>query len=100
MDMTWVTDRIALGGGIWNDENMAKLAGHGGTHVIDMQVEFDDRPLAQPYGIAVLYNPTEDDFQPKPALLPHDGADFALAARDGPDATLYLHCRARVHRAP
>ncbi len=100
MDMTWVTDRIALGGGIWNDENMAKLAEHGVTHVIDMQVEFDDRPLAQPYGIAVLYNPTEDDFQPKPARLLQDGVDFALAALDGPDAKLYIHCAAGVHRAP
>jgi len=29
MDMTWVTDQIALGGGIWNDENMEELVRHG-----------------------------------------------------------------------
>ena len=100
MDMTWVTDRIAVGGGIWNDENMAELARHGVTHVIDMQIEFDDRPLAKPYDIAVLYNPTDDDFQPKPASLFQHGVDFALAALDEPEAKLYIHCAAGVHRAP
>ena len=42
MDMTWVTDRIAVGGGIWVEEQMAEVAQAGVTHVIDMQIEFDD----------------------------------------------------------
>ena len=46
MDITWLTDRIAVGGGIWNAENMAKVARAGITHIIDMQIEFDDTPLA------------------------------------------------------
>jgi protein-tyrosine phosphatase len=65
-----------------------------------MQIEFDDRPLAKPYDIAVLYNPTDDDFQPKPASLFQHGVDFALAALDEPEAKLYIHCAAGVHRAP
>jgi protein-tyrosine phosphatase len=100
MDITWVTDRIAIGGGIWNDENMAELAGIGISHIIDMQTEFDDRPLAKPYGISVLYNPTDDDFQPKPPRLFRTGVKFALAALDEPGAKLYVHCAAGVHRAP
>jgi hypothetical protein len=51
MDMTWVTDQIALGGGIWNDENMEELVRQGVTHIINMQIEFDDRPLAEPYPV-------------------------------------------------
>jgi len=51
MDMTWLTDRIALGGGIWNEKNMAELAQAGITHIIDMQIEFDDTPLAEPHGV-------------------------------------------------
>ena len=47
MDITWLTDRLAVGGGIWNDENMAALVRLGVTHIINMQIEFDDRPLAQ-----------------------------------------------------
>ena len=56
MDMTWVTGRIALGGGIWSPENMAAVARAGITHIIDMQIEFDDTPLAEPHGrlVAVL----------------------------------------------
>ena len=43
MDMTWLTDRIAVGGGIWTADNMAAVARAGVTHIIDMQIEFDDR---------------------------------------------------------
>ena len=100
MDMTWVTDRIAVGGGIWNDENMQELVKRGVTHIIDMQIEFDDRPLAEPYPVEVLFNPTEDDFQPKPPQLFQAGVQFALDALEEPDSKVYVHCAAGVHRAP
>jgi protein-tyrosine phosphatase len=100
MDMTWVTDRIAVGGGIWNEENMQELVRKGVTHIIDMQIEFDDRPLAEPHGVQVLYNPTDDDFQLKPPDLFQRGIDFALKALEEPKAAVYIHCAAGVHRAP
>jgi protein-tyrosine phosphatase len=100
MDITWVTERIALGGGIWNARNMEELAQSGVTHVLDMQIEFDDRPLAEAHGVQVLWNPTDDDFLPKSAELLKRGVDFALEALDDPEARLYVHCAAGVHRAP
>jgi protein-tyrosine phosphatase len=100
MDMTWVTERIALGGGIWNARNMEELAQTGVTHVVNMQIEFDDRPLAEPYGIRVLWNPTDDDFLPKPPELLKRGVDFALEAMNEQEARVYVHCAAGVHRAP
>jgi len=100
MDMSWVTDRIALGGGIWNARNMEELAQAGITHVIDMQLEFDDRPLAAPFGVQVLWNPTDDDFLPKSPELLGRGVDFALQALEDPEARIYIHCAAGVHRAP
>jgi len=100
MDLTWITDRIAVGGGIWNDENMAELVRYGVTHIINMQIEFDDRPLAEGYPVTVLHNPTDDDFLPKPPQLFQAGVDFALEALDEPDAKIYIHCAAGVHRAP
>ena len=100
MDMTWVTDRIAVGGGIWNDQNMEELVTMGVTHIIDMQIEFDDRPVAEPYGVKVLYNPTDDDFQVKPPELFQKGVEFALEALDDPHSKIYIHCAAGVHRAP
>lgn len=98
--MTWVTDRIAVGGGIWNEENMAELVRMGVTHVINMQIEFDDRPLAQGHPVTVLHNPTDDDFLPKPPQLFQNGVDFALDALDEPATKVYIHCAAGVHRAP
>ncbi|MGA8069190.1 MAG: dual specificity protein phosphatase [Terriglobales bacterium] len=98
--MTWVTERVALGGGIWNARNMEELAQTGITHVLNMQIEFDDRTLAEPYGVRVLWNPTDDDFLPKPPELLKRGVDFALAALEDPEARLYIHCAAGVHRAP
>jgi protein-tyrosine phosphatase len=100
MDMSWVTERVALGGGIWNSRNMEELAQAGVTHVLNMQIEFDDAPLAEPYGIRVLWNPTDDDFLLKPPALLKRGVDFALDALRDPGARLYIHCAAGVHRAP
>ncbi len=100
MDMTWVTDRIAVGGGIWTEVKMAEVARAGITHIIDMQIEFDDTPLAEPLGITVLWNPTDDDFQLKSPELFQKGVDFALQALDESESKLFVHCAAGVHRAP
>jgi protein-tyrosine phosphatase len=100
MDMTWMTDRIAVGGGIWNAENMAAVARAGITHIIDMQIEFDDTPLAKVHGIEVCWNPVDDDFEPKPAAVFDCGVTFALAALEENGAKLFIHCAAGVHRAP
>lgn len=100
MDITWVTGRIAVGGGIWNAENMDMVARAGVTHIIDMQIEFDDTTLAKPHGIDVLWNPVDDDFQPKPAQVFQRGVEFAIEALDQPEAKVYIHCAAGVHRAP
>jgi protein-tyrosine phosphatase len=100
MDITWLTEQIAIGGGIWNPGNMAKVAEEGITHIIDMQVEFDDTPLAAAHGIAVLWNPTDDDFEPKPAALFRRGVKFVEVALAEVEARVFIHCAAGVHRAP
>ena len=99
MDMTWVTERIALGAAIWSDSNMQTVARSGVTHIIDMQIEFDDTELARPYGIEVLWNGTDDDFQPKPPELFERGVEFGQAALSENGGKLYIHCAAGVHRA-
>jgi len=100
MDMTWVTDRIAVGGGIWVEERMAEVAEAGVTHVIDMQVEFDDTPLGKRVGVEVLWNPVDDDFLPKKPAVFERGVRFALKALRDPEAKLFVHCAAGIHRAP
>lgn len=100
MDMTWVTDRIAVGGGIWTDDKMQEVVRAGVTHIIDMQIEFDDTGIAEPYGVKVLWNPTDDDFQSKPIGIFQGGIEFALEALAEPESKLFIHCAAGVHRAP
>jgi len=100
MDITWLTERIAIGGGIWSAANMAKVAEEGVTHIVDMQIEFDDTALAAVHGIEVLWNPTDDDFEPKPAILFERGADFVEGALAGDGTKVSIHCAAGVHRAP
>jgi protein-tyrosine phosphatase len=100
MDMTWVTERVAVGGGIWVAEQMKEVARAGVTHVIDMQSEFDDTPLGERYGVTVLWNPVDDDFQPKEPEIFERGVEFALRALEDPKAKVYVHCAAGVHRAP
>jgi protein-tyrosine phosphatase len=100
MDMTWLTGRIALGGGIWTAENMAAVARAGVTHILDMQIEFDDTKLAAAHRIEVLWNAIDDDFQPKPPQIFQRGVDFALQALEREDQKLFIHCAAGVHRAP
>src|ERR1700690_3234820 len=100
IDITWLTDRIAVGGGIWTAENMAAISRNGITHIIDMQIEFDDTPLARAHEIAVCWNPIDDDFEPKPPEIFERGIEFALAALEKDGTKLFVHCAAGVHRAP
>jgi len=100
MDMTWISERLAVGGGIWSAPNMAELAGMGVTHIINMQVEFDERALAEPHNIQVLWNPIEDDFQPKPPQVFARGVEFAQEALQQKGTKLFVHCAAGVHRGP
>jgi protein-tyrosine phosphatase len=100
MDMTWITDRIAVGGGIWTAAHMTEVARTGVSHILDMQIEFDDTALAGPFGIRVLWNPIDDDFQPKPPEVFERGVEFAREALDEHGAKLFIHCAAGIHRAP
>jgi len=101
MDISWLDERIAVGGGIWNsDGKMAELKAVGITHIIDMQIECDDTELGEAHGIKVLWNPTDDDFEPKPKALFRRGVDFALKAFEESDAKVFIHCAAGIHRAP
>ncbi len=100
MDMTWITERIAVGGGIWVPEKMAEVSAEGVTHIIDMQIEFDDTGIARPFGIEVFWNAVDDDFQPKPPEVFREAVAFALEALQKPDSKLFIHCAAGVHRAP
>ncbi len=100
LDFHWITNRLALGGGIWSAANMRLLAAQGITHVIDMQAEFDDSTICGGTGVLVLWNPCDDDFELKPPELFRRTVDFAREAFTQPQSRLYFHCAAGVHRGP
>ena len=77
VDVTWITDKIAVGGGIWNAVNMAEIARAGITHIINMQIEFDDTSLAAAHEIRVMWTAIDDDFEPKPVDIFERGVEFA-----------------------
>ena len=80
MDITWLDDRMAVGAESGRRRIWRKCRSHGITHIIDMQIEFDDTALAKPHGIMVLWNPVDDDFEPKPPEVFERGVKFALGA--------------------
>jgi protein-tyrosine phosphatase len=100
LDLNWITDRIALGGWLETEEKMRAVAQLGITHIIDMAWEHDDTPAAAKYGIKVLLNTTDDDFQPKGTELLERGVEFALQALQERNSKLLIHCVAGRHRGP
>ena len=100
VDMTWVTDQIAVGAGIWDEVGMIDVARQGITHIIDMQAEYDDTRLGNMYLVDVLWNPTDDDMETKPPALLHRGVQYAQKALGDPETKLFIHCAAGIHRAP
>ena len=101
MDFSYILDRrLAVGAAIWTAEAMADLARLGFTHMVSLQVEFDDTELAAAAGLAALWNPTDDDLAPKPAAFFERSVQFALSALANETAQLYVHCMAGVHRGP
>lgn len=79
---------------------MQELARRGFTHILSVQDDFDDRPLAEPWGIAVCWNPAPDDFQPKPPEFFQRAIEFGREALASATQKLYVHCAAGVHRGP
>jgi protein-tyrosine phosphatase len=98
-DMDWVTDRIAVGGGIFGRGAMAEVAEAGVTHVLSL-AEFDETKLAETHGVAVCWNHADDDGEPKAAAWFGRGVKFAKDALAQKGAKLYIHCAAGINRAP
>jgi protein-tyrosine phosphatase len=100
MDFQFVTHQLAVGEAILTPQNMRILSLAGITHVVNMQSEFDDHAIADGTGIRILSNGCEDDFLPKPYTLFHKGVEFTREALKNPNAKVYFHCAAGIHRAP
>lgn len=100
-DFSVITPQLATGAAIQSSADVVALQDAGVTHVVDCRAEFDDAPLLAGAGLIYLWDPTQDDGQPKPDEWWRKGLDFAEAAYRGPArAMVYCHCAAGVNRGP
>ena len=100
VDYQFVTDRLAVGGSIRTAEGVREIARAGITHVVNMQIEFDNRSLSDGTGVRILWNGCDDDYLPKSPELFWAGVLFTLEALEQPEAKVLFHCAAGVHRSP
>ena len=96
VDFNFVTTRLATGGSIASREDAQALIQAGITHVIDCTAQLDPTGTS----LVVLYNPTDDDGQPKPAEWFSRSLSFALGALYQPHNKVYAHCAAGFNRGP
>jgi hypothetical protein len=100
LDMSFVTDWLAVGAAILTSDQLAIALGYGVTHVLDCRTPRQDPPPAATCGtVAWFCAPTEDDGQAREAQW-YEGC---LQASDlvRPDRHLiYVHCAKGVTRSP
>ena len=99
-DITFITERLAIGGAIWSRENLEDVCRAGITHIINTRIEFDDRSLTHGDHPRILNLGTDDDFLPKPPGLFQLAVDFALDALAQPQNKVLVHCASGIHRGP
>lgn len=106
-DADFVTERLAVGGGLADDpgragRQIAELVAQGITHIADLRQEWTDAELVAEHApqIEYLYHPVEDLGQTIPADYFQTLADWADATLADPRARLLVHCHAGVNRGP
>jgi protein tyrosine phosphatase (PTP) superfamily phosphohydrolase (DUF442 family) len=97
LDMSWVTDSLAVGGRV-REEDIGRLAQSGVTCVIDTRAEYrDDEAALNRAGIQLLYLPTPDT-QPLTVEQLMEGSAYASQQmRDG--QRVLIHCEHGVGRS-
>lgn len=100
VECNWVTRRLAIGGMIGTPTNMRKLRDHGISHVLDLQAEFDDRPLARDLDVKVMWLGIPEPAGNLPIEIIADGVRFAKAALREDAGKLFVHCLAGRNRSP
>ncbi len=96
----WVTDRIAVGGGIWRREEILLLAKEGITHVIDCRGKASAELLYRDTGVEFFHCGTEDDGAPKGDEWFGKGAPYGVSVLEKPNTKLLCHCAAGINRGP
>ena len=99
VSFNFVTERIAVGGGLSCKADVDQIVAAGITHVIDMCAQFDDHALNDPR-ITVLWLPQVDDGERRPSGQYRKGIQFAFTALALPSTKVFSHCSAGLNRGP
>ena len=101
MKLTWCHNRLAIGNSPDSQQIGDVVADAGITHVINCRRNpVYAQSLDVVRGIAVLWNPTEDDGLPKPAEWFGRSIDFALSALASPRSRVAVVCCEGNNRSP
>jgi hypothetical protein len=99
VSFNFVTERIAVGGGISSKADVDQIVAAGITHVIDMRAEFDDDTLNDSR-ITILWLPQVDDGKARPPGHYRRGIQFAFPVFALPNTKVFPHCAAGLNRGP
>ena len=99
VSFNFVTERIAVGGGIASKADVDQIVAAGITHVIDMRAEFDDDTLKDSR-ITILWLPQVDNGEMRPAGHYRKGIQFAFPALSRANTKIFPHCSAGLNRGP
>lgn len=99
-DHHWVTDRIAVGGGVWTREHVLGLRDEGVTNVIDCRSEFDAETIYRDTGVELFRCRTDDDGRPKDSAWFARGVTYAQSVLQNPASKLLVHCSHGIQRGP
>ena len=99
ISFNFVTERIAVGGGISCKADVSQIVTAGITHVIDMCAQFDDHALNDSR-ITTLWLPQVDDGEMRPPGHYLKGIQFAFTALALPNTKVFPHCTAGINRGP
>lgn len=100
-DFDFVADRIATGGKIWDESDVAAMLAAGITHVVTAAIELEQETHRVLAGRFVhLANGVHDDGLWKETAWFRASIDFTLEALRDPDARVLLHCGAGINRGP
>ncbi len=101
MDFTFVTNRVATGGGIFTTADVDQLVMAGINVVVDCRAEFDDSVLlGQNPNITYLWNGVVDDGKPKPVSWFAKTLDAVMPLLGQRGRKVLCHCAAGFNRGP
>lgn len=100
VNLSFVTDRIAVGGGVYTTGHVEQLKKLGITHVFDCRQSRDWSAAYVGSDITRVRRGVDDDGEGKPNDWYHEGILFAFGALQVRGTKLYIHCTAGVNRSP